>query len=65
MSRSAIAIGHRLPMPLYRQAVETFGERGLVELMAIAGYYTLVCMILNAFEVQVRAGVTAAFAREP
>lgn len=62
---TAIAIGHRLPMPLYRQAVATFGERGLVELMAIAGYYTLVCMILNAFEVQVRAGVTAAFAREP
>jgi 4-carboxymuconolactone decarboxylase len=56
---------HRLPLPLYRQAVETFGERGLVELMAVIGYYTLVSMTLNAFEVEVAPGVEPPFKREP
>lgn len=56
---------HRLPIELYRQAVEAFGERGLVEMMAVIGYYTLVSMTLNAFEVEVAAGVTPPFQREP
>jgi 4-carboxymuconolactone decarboxylase len=56
---------HRLPMPLYRQAVATFGERGLMEIMAVIGYYTLVSMTLNAFEVEVAPGIEAPFKREP
>ena len=56
---------HRLPLPLYRRAVDTFGERGLMEIMAVIGYYTLVSMTLNAFEVQVAPGVTPPFQREP
>ncbi len=54
---------HRLPRPLYDAGVARFGERGLAELMAVIGYYTLVSMTLNAFEVQVGPGQTPVFER--
>jgi hypothetical protein len=54
-----------LPMPLYRQATEAFGERGLMEITAIVGFYTLISMTLNAFEVEVAPGVQPPFARDP
>ena len=54
---------HRLPLELYREAVAAFGERGLAEMMAIIGYYTLVSMTLNAFEVQVAPGQAPPFQR--
>ena len=56
---------HALPRPLYEAAVAAFGERGLAELMAVIGYYTLVSMTLNAFEVKVAPGVAAPFKRDP
>ena len=31
----------------YRKAVETFGERGVVYLVGIIGYFTLISMVLN------------------
>ncbi|GEN25182.1 hypothetical protein HCU01_31310 [Halomonas cupida] len=37
---------------LYRQAVETFGEAAVVELVGVLGYYALVAMTLNVFEVR-------------
>ncbi|MCK8786054.1 carboxymuconolactone decarboxylase family protein [Roseomonas sp. NAR14] len=40
----------RLPAPLYARAVAALGERGLVELVGILGYYCLVALTLNAFE---------------
>ena len=55
---------HRLPRPLYNSAVATFGERGVAEMMAVIGYYTLVSMTLNAFEVQVAPGQENPFVRE-
>ena len=54
---------HCLPRSLYDDAVQTFGERGLAELMAVSGFYVLVSMTLNAFEVEVAPGVDAPFAR--
>ena len=56
---------HALPRPLYDAGVAAFGERGVAELMAVIGYYTLVSMTLNAFEVQVAAGGAAPFERSP
>jgi 4-carboxymuconolactone decarboxylase len=56
---------HRLPMPLYRLAIEAFGERGLMEITAIIGFYTLISMTLNAFEVEVAPGIEPPFTREP
>jgi 4-carboxymuconolactone decarboxylase len=35
---------------LYAEGVQQFGERGIVELVGIVGYYALVAMTLNAFE---------------
>jgi 4-carboxymuconolactone decarboxylase len=54
---------HALPRPLYDAGVAAFGERGVAELMAVIGYYTLVSMTLNAFEVEVAPGQVAPFAR--
>jgi 4-carboxymuconolactone decarboxylase len=31
----------------YRMAVETFGERGVIDLVGIIGYFTLISMVLN------------------
>ena len=41
----------RVPDDLYRQGVTLFGEAGMVELIGVYGYYTLVAMTLNAFAV--------------
>lgn len=56
---------HRLPLSLYQRGVGTFGERGLMEITAISGFYTLISMTLNAFEVEVAPGVEPPFKREP
>jgi 4-carboxymuconolactone decarboxylase len=31
----------------YKRALERFGERGIVDLVGVSGYYTLVSMVLN------------------
>lgn len=41
----------RVPENLYRQGVALFGEAGMVELIGVYGYYSLVAMTLNAFAV--------------
>jgi len=56
---------HALPRPLYDAGVAAFGERGVAELMAVIGFYTLVSMTLNAFEVEVAPGTAAPFRRAP
>jgi len=40
----------RIDAVLYRQGVAVLGERGMVDLVALVGYYTLVALTLNAFE---------------
>ena len=32
---------------LYQAALDEFGERGVVDLIGVSGYYTLVSMVLN------------------
>ncbi|MBI2766104.1 MAG: carboxymuconolactone decarboxylase family protein [Chloroflexi bacterium] len=49
---------NRLSAATYKRALDTFGERGLVDLIGIAGYYGLVSMTLNIFEVPVPPGET-------
>ena len=46
----------------YAAAVDLLGEPGTVELVGILGYYTLVCMTLNAFEVPLGEGMEPPFA---
>ena len=50
----------RLPQPLYDRGVAILGETALVELVATLGYYCLVALTLNAFEL----GLPDAFAPE-
>ena len=42
----------RVPDEVYRAAVEALGEQGVVELVGILGYYSLISMTLNAFEIE-------------
>ena len=42
---------HELSDDLYRRAIDRFGERGLVEIIGVIGFYTMVSMTLNAFRV--------------
>ncbi len=46
----------------YAEALARFGERTVVELTALVGYYTMVAMTLNAHEIPLPAGVEPAFA---
>jgi 4-carboxymuconolactone decarboxylase len=45
----------------YANALARLGERTLVELTALVGYYTMVAMTLNAHEIPLPDGVQAAF----
>jgi 4-carboxymuconolactone decarboxylase len=42
--------GHGIAKGLYNEAVEMVGERGIVEIIGLCGYYTMVSMTLNSFE---------------
>ncbi len=47
---------HGLAKGLYDEAIKLLGERGLVEVIGLCGYYTLVSMTLNTFEFDLPAG---------
>ncbi len=47
---------HTVPDEVYRAVVEAVGEQGAVELVGLLGYYTMISMTLNAFEVSVPEG---------
>ncbi|HEV7599269.1 MAG TPA: carboxymuconolactone decarboxylase family protein [Bradyrhizobium sp.] len=48
--------GHGVSKGLYDDAVKMLGERGLVEIIGLCGYYTMVSMTLNTFEFELPAG---------
>ena len=48
--------GHGLSRVLYDEAVKVLTERGLVEIIGLCGYYTMVSMTLNTFEFELQAG---------
>jgi 4-carboxymuconolactone decarboxylase len=52
----------RLSDATYARAVEHFGQAGVFELLSLIGYYTLVSLILNGFDVPLAAGATPPFA---
>jgi 4-carboxymuconolactone decarboxylase len=41
-----------VPQALYESAIETLGRDAVVDLVGLAGYYTLISMTLNVFEVE-------------
>ena len=42
---------HRISDATYAAAIDAFGETGLVELVTTVGYYCLISVTLNAFEI--------------
>lgn len=40
-----------IPDELYQRATAMFGNDGVIDLVALAGYYTLISMTLNVFEI--------------
>jgi 4-carboxymuconolactone decarboxylase len=51
----------RLSSTVFTEAIAAFGERGVVELGTIVGYYTAIGNALNAFEVTLPAGAPQPF----
>jgi 4-carboxymuconolactone decarboxylase len=51
----------RLSADGFREAVAALGERGLVEIVSIIGYYTLIANTLNVFAVGLPAGAALPF----
>ncbi|ARP88573.1 4-carboxymuconolactone decarboxylase [Bordetella genomosp. 9] len=47
----------RIPQDLYDRIVHRLGEAGVIDLVSIAGYYTLIAMTLGAFDIQPPDGV--------
>ena len=47
----------RVSADTFREALDTFGETGLVDLVGTVGYYGLVSATLNVFEVELPPGV--------
>jgi 4-carboxymuconolactone decarboxylase len=47
---STLLESRRIPNVLYKRAMDQLGERTLVELVALLGYYCLASLTLNAFE---------------
>ena len=47
---------NRVAAPNYQRAVEAFGEQGVVDLVGVCGYYMLVSMTLNVFEMPLPPG---------
>lgn len=45
---------HRISESLFQPALREFGERTLVEIVGVIGYYTLAAQTLNAFEMAKR-----------
>jgi 4-carboxymuconolactone decarboxylase len=53
---SAYYRDHRVDDATYARALALLGERGVVDLVGIMGYYALISMTLNVFEVPVPDG---------
>lgn len=51
-------IDRKVPQALYDEAVSVLGLKAVVDLVGILGYYTLISMTINAFNVPLEAGQT-------
>ena len=49
----------------YARAVSAFGEQGVIDIVGISGYYTLLAMVLNTARTPVPVGHTPALAPFP
>ena len=54
---SELVRDHGLSDTTYARARTAFGEPGVIELVSVVGYYCMVALVLNAFEVPLEKGV--------
>jgi 4-carboxymuconolactone decarboxylase len=52
---------HQVSDPNFKIVKDLFGEQGVVDLIAVSGYYVMVSMILNVNRTPLPAGATPAF----
>lgn len=52
---------HQVSDPTFNAAVAQFGEQGVAELVNLCGFYTMVSMTLNTFQVDLPAGAELPF----
>ena len=57
---SSLLATHGVPEPVWRAAVEQLGDRGVVELATLVGYFAMVSWLMNACHTPAQAGSTAA-----
>ena len=62
---STLLSAGRLDDALYRRGKNVLSERGMVELVAILGYYSFVALTLNAFEIGLPAGYAPELENSP
>jgi 4-carboxymuconolactone decarboxylase len=53
---------HEVTEATYHRAIEVLGEEMVVDIVAVAGYYGVVCMTLNVFQMPLPAGAAHPFA---
>lgn len=53
----ALLTDGRIGTELYERGTAQFGEQGMVELVGVLGYYCLVALTLNAFELGIPENV--------
>jgi len=56
---------HAVSDATYQRAVDRFGEQGVIEVVSLMGYYTMISMILNTSRAPLPAGATPALAPFP
>lgn len=64
LTRALLTTG-RAPGPIYRAAQHHLGDQGMVEVTQLIGYYCLVSLTLNVFQVDLPAGVEPAWPYDP
>jgi 4-carboxymuconolactone decarboxylase len=58
---TALHRDHVIDDALFKRAVAAFGEHGVMDLIGVIGYYTLVSMVLNVAEVPLPPGEKSPF----
>jgi len=61
VARQLVTTG-KISLAAYTAAQRLLGDAGLVELVALCGYYSLISYLLNAFDVPLPPGAEPAFA---
>ena len=56
---TALHTTHAVDDAIFTRAVAVLGERGVMDLIGVSGYYTLVSMVLNVAEIPLPAGAAS------